>query len=91
MSVRQLCSPLWFELMVKLRTLLTVFILKAEAAIMERGVTFPRACGVRPITIHCASWPIRADCACRKEGLYERGICGQGRCKGGGGGELGPF
>ncbi len=27
------------------------------------------ACGVRPITMHCASWPIRADCACRKDGL----------------------
>ncbi len=32
-------------------------------AIMERGVTFPtHACGVRPITMHGASWPIRADC-----------------------------
>ncbi len=35
---------------------------------MERGVTFPTlACSVRPITMHCASWPIRPDCACRKE------------------------
>ncbi len=24
------------------------------------------ACGVRPITMHCDSWPIRTDCACRK-------------------------
>ncbi len=30
------------------------------------------ACGVRPITMHCASWPIRADCACRKEGLCRK-------------------
>ncbi len=36
---------------------------------MDRGGTFPmRACGVRPITMHCVSWPIRADCACRKKG-----------------------
>ncbi len=40
---------------------------------MERGVTFPtRGCGVRPITMLCASWPIRADCACRKEGLCKK-------------------
>ncbi len=25
--------------------------------------------GVRPITMHCVSWPIRVDCACQKEGL----------------------
>ncbi len=32
------------------------------------------ACGVRPITMHCDSWPIRADCTCRKEGrLREAG------------------
>ncbi len=30
------------------------------------------ACGVRPITMHCASWPIRADCARRKEGLCRK-------------------
>ncbi len=40
---------------------------------MERGVTFPTsACGVRPITLHCVSWPIRADRACRKEGLCRK-------------------
>ncbi len=34
---------------------------------MERGITFPMsACVVQPITMHCASWPIRADCACLK-------------------------
>ncbi len=39
---------------------------------MERGVTFPTsACGVRPITMHWVSWPIRADCACQKEELVE--------------------
>ncbi len=41
-------------------------------------VTFPTcACGVRPIAMHCVRWPIRADCACRKQGLenevFERG------------------
>ncbi len=37
---------------------------------MERGVTFPtRLVVFRPITMHWASWPIRADCACRKKGL----------------------
>ncbi len=48
--------------MVKLRTLLTVFtfILKAEAD-YRKGVTFPMR-GVQPITMNCASWPIRADC-----------------------------
>ncbi len=57
--------------MVKLRTLLTVFtfILKDEVRDYGRGVTFSdMACGVRPIAMHCASWPIRADFACRKEG-----------------------
>ncbi len=30
-----------------------------KLVIMERGVTFPTsACGVRPITMHCAGWPI---------------------------------
>ncbi len=74
-SVTQLCSSFGLELMVKLRTLLTVFtfIWKLKLAIMERGVTFPtRACGVRPITMHCVRWPIRADCACRKEGLCRK-------------------
>ncbi len=28
--------------------------------------------GVRPITMHCSSWPIRADCACQKEGLCRK-------------------
>ncbi len=63
------CSPLGLELMGKLRTLLTVFTLirKLKLVIMERGVTFlTRACGVRPITMLCVSWPIRADCACLK-------------------------
>ncbi len=40
---------------------------------MVRGVTFlTRACGVRPITMLWVSWPIRADCACRKEGLCRK-------------------
>ncbi len=48
-SVAWLCSPLGLELMVKLRTLLTVFtfILKDEAHDYGKGVTFPMsACGV---------------------------------------------
>ncbi len=63
------------ELMVKLRTLLTVFtiILKAEARDYGKGrYISDAACGVRPSTMHCASWPIRADCACRKEGLCRK-------------------
>ncbi len=37
------------------------------------SLSFPtRACGVRPITMHWVSWPIRADCACRKEGLCRK-------------------
>ncbi len=72
-SVTQLCSPLGLELMVKLRTLLTVFtfILKAKARDYGKG-RYIYTCGVRPITMHCASWPIRADCACRKEGLCRK-------------------
>ncbi len=74
-SVTWLCSPLGLELMVKLTTLLTVFtfILKAEASDYGKGrYISDAACGVRPITMHCASWPIRADCACRKEGLCRK-------------------
>ncbi len=55
-SVKQLCSPLWLELMLKLRTLLTVFtfILKAEAPDYGKGRYISNAaCGVRPITMHC--------------------------------------
>ncbi len=42
-SVMRLCSPFRLELMVKLRTLLTVFtlVLKAEARNYGKGVTFP--------------------------------------------------
>ncbi len=53
-SVTRLCSSFGLELMVKLRTLLTVFtfILKAKARDYRRGLTFPtRACGVRPISL----------------------------------------
>ncbi len=74
-SVTWLCSPLGLELMVKLRTLLTVFtfILKAKARDYRKGrYISDAACGVRPITMQCASWPIRADCACRKEGLCRK-------------------
>ncbi len=57
MSVTRLCSPLGLELMVKLRTLLTVFtlILKAEARDYGKGRYISDvACCVRPITMHCA-------------------------------------
>ncbi len=74
-SVMWLCSPFGLELMVKLRTLLTVFpiILKAKACDYgkERYIS-DTACGVRTITMHCASWPIRADYSCRKEGLCRK-------------------
>ncbi len=73
-SVTRLCSPLGLELMVKLRTLLTVFtlILKPKARDYAKGCYISDAWGVRPITMHCVSWPIRADCACRKEGLCRK-------------------
>ncbi len=73
--VTRLCSPLGLELMVKLRRLLSVFIftLKAEARDYGMGCYISdTACGVWPITMHCVSWPIRADCACRKEGLCRK-------------------
>ncbi len=67
--------PLGFELMVKLRTLLTVFTfnLKDKARDYGKGcyISDP-ACGVRPITMHCANWSIKADCVCRKEGLCRK-------------------
>ncbi len=63
------CSPLRLELMVKLRTLLTIFIARNYG----KGVTFLTcACGVWPITMLCVSWPIRAGCACWKEGLCRK-------------------
>ncbi len=68
--------PLGLELMVKLRTLLTVFtfIFKADARYYGKGrYIYDADCGVRPITVHCASWPIRADYACRKEELCRKG------------------
>ncbi len=74
-SVTRLCSPFWLELMVQLRTLLTVFtlVLKAEARDYGKGnYISDAACGVRPITMHWVSCPIRADCACRKEGLCRK-------------------
>ncbi len=60
--------------MVKLRTLLTLF--KAEARNYGKGRYISEAaCCVQPITMHWVSWPIRADCACRKEGICrKRGV-----------------
>ncbi len=61
--------------LVKLRTLLTVFtlILKAKARDYGKGhYISDAACGVRPITMLWVSWPIRANCACRKEGLCRK-------------------
>ncbi len=47
--------------------------LKAEACDYGMGCYISAtACGVRPITMHCASWPIRADCTSRKEGLCRK-------------------
>ncbi len=57
LSVTRLCSPLGLELMVKLRTLLTVFtfILRAKARNYGKGrYISDAACGVRPITMHCS-------------------------------------
>ncbi len=78
-SVTRLCSPFGLELMVKLRTLLTVFIftLKAEARDYGKGRYISDAyLWCRPITMHWVSWPIRADCACRgfvENDTFERG------------------
>ncbi len=50
-----------------LRTLLTIFtlVLKAEAGDYGKGrYISDAACGVRPITMHWVSRPIRADWAC---------------------------
>ncbi len=57
-SVMRLCSPLGLELMVKLRTLLTVFILvlKAEARDYGKGCCISdAACGAWPITMNWVS------------------------------------
>ncbi len=75
LSVTWLCSPFGLELMVKLRTLLTVFtlVLKAEAHGYGKGSYISNAaCGVRTIAMPWVSWPIRADCDCRKEGLCRK-------------------
>ncbi len=74
-SVTWLWSPFGLELMVQLRTLLTVFtlVLKAEVCDYGKGNYISDvACGVRPITMHWVSWPIKADCACWKEGLCRK-------------------
>ncbi len=63
------------ELTLKLRTLLTFFtlILKDETRDYGKGrFISDMACGVPPITMLWVSWPIRADCACRKEGLCRK-------------------
>ncbi len=67
--------PSRLELMLKLTTLLTVFtlILKAETHDYgKRRYISNVACGVRPITMHRVSWPIRAGCGCQKEGLCRK-------------------
>ncbi len=47
--------------------------LKAKARDYGKGRYISGAAyGVRSITMHCASWPIRADCAYRKEGLCNK-------------------
>ncbi len=74
-SVMRLCSPFGLQLMVKLSTLLTVFtyILKAKACYYGKEHYISHAaCGVQPITMHFVSWPIRAVCACWKEGLCRK-------------------
>ncbi len=66
--------PSLLELMLRLRTLLTVFtfILKAKVCDYGKGSYISdAACGAWPITMHWVSWPIRADCACQ-EGLCRK-------------------
>ncbi len=61
-----------FELCLYILTVFTI-IWKAEARYYGKGrYISDAACGVRPITMHCASWPIRTDCACWKEGLCRK-------------------
>ncbi len=59
--------PSQLELMVKLRTLLDVFtfIFKAKDRNCGKGryISNKNTCGVRPITIHWVSWPIRTNLA----------------------------
>ncbi len=50
----------------------TLFPSRAWTDGKTKSSIFDTACGVRPITMHCASWPIRADCACRKEELCRK-------------------
>ncbi len=75
LSVTRLCSTFRLELMVKRRILLTVFtlVLKVESRDYGKGSYISdTACGVRPITMHWVSLPIRANCACQKEGLCRK-------------------
>jgi len=60
--------------MLKLRTLFTVITLILKAKTRDYGkerYISEAACGVQPITMLWVSWPIRADCACQKEGFVE--------------------
>ncbi len=60
-EVIELKGVIWCDLK---WTLLTVFTFKFESwssRLWKGALHFQRACGVRPITKHCASWPIRAD------------------------------
>ncbi len=71
-------SPLKLE---KLWTLLSVFtfILKNEAHKYEKGrYLSDTACGVRPITVHCASWPIRADSLVGRKDFVENKVFERG-------------
>ncbi len=72
-SVTRLCSPLGLELMVKLRTLLTVFKFESWSSRLWKGALHFRR-GLWCSANHNAlcQWPIRADCACRKEGLCRK-------------------
>ncbi len=73
----RLCSSLGLELMVKLSTLLTIFtfILKAKTHDYGKGRYISDLClwcSANHNALHWVSWPIRADCACLKEGLCRK-------------------
>ncbi len=63
----------WTDANAKTKDIINLFISKAKARDYGKGRNISdAACGVWPITMHCDSWQIRADCACRKEELCRK-------------------
>ncbi len=71
-SVTRPCSPprAWTD--GKTKDIINCLYIHSESwssRLWKGALHFDVACGVRPITMHCASWPIRAHCAFVKERL----------------------